>query len=240
MKPQTITRIASSAAICLGLALLLALPSPAQALYKCGNSYQDKPCTGAAIEAPVNPAIRNATAPAPVAPQRAAASPFAPECGRIGVEAQRVVWQREAGATQEKQIAEVPRGNAYDEMVKTINAVFSRRGTAPEIRAAVEAECLVEKQRQADAVAMLKALNEQAGNRPGQLPAVAPAPTQSPVATNTAIADPQADARTTCKSLRAQDDAMRASQASRGDAATMKTIREQRSRMEEKLSAAKC
>ena len=166
MKHNKFAQVASKASFSAAFAVLLGLPGASQALYRCGNSYQDKPCTSATAEAPVNPAIRNATLPAPAPASAPSKSPFAPECGRIGVEAQRVAWTREAGATQEKQLNELPRGSAYDEMVKTVGAVYSRRGTAPEIRAAIEADCVGEKQRQADAVAALKALNEQAGNKP--------------------------------------------------------------------------
>ena len=145
---------------------ILVLTSPAQALFRCGNAYQDKPCNTASVETPVNPAIRNATVAATPAAAKPLASPFAAACARIGNEAQRVVWNREAGATREKQIGEVPRGHAYDEMVQTIDVVYTKRGTAPEIRGQVEAECLVEKQKRADAAAALKALAEQAASKP--------------------------------------------------------------------------
>lgn len=224
----------------LGTVLLLILSGPAHALYRCGNSYQDKPCSTAATETPVNPAVRLGNSPAPATARATATpspspSPFAARCAQIGNEAQRIVWNREGGATREKQIAELPRGAAYDEMVKTIDSVYIKRGTAPEIRGQIEAECLAEKQRQADALATLKALNEQAGIKPAAAtPAtVSAAPATPPTATP---ADPAAQ----CKSLRAQDDALRASQPGRGDAAVMKTIREQRAAMDAKLSAAKC
>ena len=147
----------------------LTLATPAHALFRCGNAYQDKPCSTEAAESAVNPAIRNATAPstaATPAAAKAAASQFAAVCARIGNEAQRIVWNREAGATREKQITEVPQGHAHDEMVQTIEAVYTKRGTAPEIRGQVEADCLAQKQKQADAAAALKALAEQANPKP--------------------------------------------------------------------------
>jgi hypothetical protein len=162
MKTSLKTLLIAHLKIWVGLCAALTLATPAQALFRCGNSYQDKPCTTAAVESPVNPAIRNATVPSTPAAAKAAASPFAAACARMGNEAQRIVWNREAGATREKQIAEVPRGHAYDEMVQTIDAVYTKRGTAPEIRGQIEAECLVQKQKQADAAAALKALAEQA------------------------------------------------------------------------------
>jgi hypothetical protein len=147
---------------CLGLLALMVLATPAHALFRCGNSYQDKPCATTAAESPVNPAIRNATVSAAPAASKPVASPFAAACARTGNEAQRIVWNREAGATREKQINELPKGHAYDDMVQTIDAVYTKRGTAPEIRGQIEADCLVQKQKQADAAAAIKALAEQA------------------------------------------------------------------------------
>lgn len=151
---------------CLGLLALMVLATPAHALFRCGNSYQDKPCATAAAESSVNPAIRNATVPATPAAAKPLASPFAAACARMGNEAQRIVWNREAGATRDKQVAELPRGHAYDDMVQTIDAVYIKRGTAPEIRGQIEAECLVQRQKQADAATALKALAEQAAGKP--------------------------------------------------------------------------
>jgi hypothetical protein len=156
------TPVMKTLKIWMAFSAALVLATPAHALFRCGNSYQDKPCTTAAAESTVNPAIRNATVPTTPSTAKPAASPFAAACARMGNEAQRIVWNREAGATREKQIAELPRGHAYDEMVQTIDAVYTKRGTAPEIRGQIEAECLVQKQKQADAAAALKALAEQA------------------------------------------------------------------------------
>lgn len=158
MKYRTAPSLISSISLLAGVLFAI----PAQALFRCGNSYQDKPCATVAAESAVNPAIRNAAVSATPSVAKTAASPFAASCARMGNEAQRIVWNREAGATREKQIAEVPRGHAYDEMVQTIDAVYTKRGSAPEIRGQIEAECLVQKQKQADAAAALKALADQA------------------------------------------------------------------------------
>ena len=86
---------------CLGLLALMVLTTPVHALFRCGNAYQDRPCATAASESAVNPAIRNATVPATLATVKPAASPFAAACARMGNEAQRVVWNREGGATRD-------------------------------------------------------------------------------------------------------------------------------------------
>ena len=160
------TRLTRTTKIWISVFAALFLATPAQALFRCGNSYQDKPCETAGAASAVNPAIRNATVPVAPAAMKPAASPFAAACARMGNEAQRIVWNREAGATREKQIAEVPQGHAHGELLQTIESVYTKRGTAPEIRGQIEAECLAQKQKQADASAALKALSDQADPKP--------------------------------------------------------------------------
>jgi hypothetical protein len=98
-----------------GLACLLVLcGAPALAMYRCGNVFQDKPCESGA-EIRLSPSGRPTTAPpaarapasAPAAaPAATTPSSFTAACARVGEQAQRIVWKREGGATQEQQLAE--------------------------------------------------------------------------------------------------------------------------------------
>lgn len=161
------------------IAGLLALSgAPAMAMYRCGNVFQDTPCTSG-TEIRLSPSGRPAPAQpaAPAAPAAAAAtaapaeksappatpSSFAVACARVGDQAQRIVWKREAGATQEQQLAERATVLPPSEQTKTIAAVYARRGNAPEIRAAIEAECVVDRQKEAAAAELLGQLRKQAG-----------------------------------------------------------------------------
>src|SRR5512133_1262148 len=77
----------------------------AHAVYRCGNVYQDRPCDDNGPQPHLTPGMK---APKPqAASPAAAASPCAPACARVGEQAQQVAWKREAGATQDKQLAEV-------------------------------------------------------------------------------------------------------------------------------------
>lgn len=243
--------------------LALSLAAPAHALYRCGNTFQDKPCVAGVTETPVNPALRLAksqaaataapgTAPgAGAAPARAAGLSFAAVCAQMGVDAQRVVWNREGGATQESQISAPAGLGPRGDMVKVIESVYNRRGSAPEIRSAIEAEYLVEKQRQADAAAMLRSLNEQAGNSPSAAAATPTAPA-APSATGAATADasvkPQAagemsaaaDPKTACPGLKSQDESLKSRVRAGGSAGAMEAYQVQRRRLDKALLDAGC
>jgi hypothetical protein len=153
--------------------LLVLCGAPALAMYRCGNVFQDKPCesgpeirlspSGRPTAAP--PAARAASAPA-TAPATATPSSFAVACARVGELAQRIVWKREGGATREQQLAERVTGVSQAEHAQTVAAVYARRGSAPEVRAAIEAECVAERQKEADAAALLNQLRKQAGETP--------------------------------------------------------------------------
>lgn len=228
---------------CLSAALLALLAGqPVHALYRCGNVFQDKPCAHSDSEVRVTPSGRPATSAA--TSQTPAAAPagaaFAQTCARLGQEAQKVAWKREAGATQDKQLAELPRGGSRDEMAMVIASVYSRRGSAPEIKAAVEAECRAEKQHEADKAAALAALQPK-GARPVPTAAAGTGPAQEtgrPQAVN--ASQGAADPRAACPSLRSMDASLREQMRAGGSAAIMETLNAQRRRLDQRLSDARC
>lgn len=210
----------------LGAALLLA--GNAHALYRCGNVFQDRPCDGAA---PTAPAL---SAPAQASPSPGAgatrSSPFAALCTRSGEYAQQVQWKREGGATLEQQLAAVPPGQRA-ELGPVVQSVYARRGSAPEIRAAIEAECV---QRHEMGLAAVPA-------RVPQEPSGAPAAPRGEAAAQQQAADIAARRKkATCDSL--QDD--RANVESRlrvgGSAQTMEYLQQQRRDVERRMSSAGC
>ena len=79
--------------------------------------------------------------------------------------------EREGGATREKQLTDLPKVGTQADMLKTLDSVYNKRGSAPEVRAAIESECVAEKQKQADAATMLRSLTEQAGGAAAAAPA---------------------------------------------------------------------
>lgn len=75
------------------------------------------------------------------------------------------MWARQAGATAERQLAET---RMSDER-KLILDVYQKHGTANEVRAAIEADCMAEKERLAQAAALAAAAARLSGqSQPAQ------------------------------------------------------------------------
>jgi hypothetical protein len=219
----------------------VASSSGAHAVYRCGNVFQDTPCDAAGTQMhpggvrPAQPAARGATpSPAP-ATAPSGASAFAATCSRMGEDAQKMVWKREGGATQERQLAELPAGNR-DEMAKVLDSVYRKRGSAPEIRSAIEAECIAEKQQAADKAAALRALLPADAGAPA---AAAPAATstEGPAASKTQAATGPSAA---CPGWRRDLESLNAQLRAGGNAATMERIQAQRRSVEKSMSEGRC
>lgn len=126
-----------SASTVLGsLLLVLSMTTGAQAqtLYRCGNSYQDKPCDKGQKEQILGKLATTDNTNKPVVDA---------SCRLRGEDAKKIIWMREAGATQERVLSEA----GSDERKKLINEIYAQRGNAADVRAAVEKECMDEKQR---------------------------------------------------------------------------------------------
>jgi hypothetical protein len=77
----------------------------------------------------------------------------------------KIMWAREAGATAERQLSET---NRPDER-KLILDVYQKNGTAREVRAAIEADCIAEKERLALAAELAATAAKLSGqNQPPQ------------------------------------------------------------------------
>jgi hypothetical protein len=225
--------------------LFLALCAvPSWAMYRCGNVFQDRPCDAGVPEQRLGPGGQVPAAPKPAAasPGAAGSTRFAAACARVGERAQAMTWRREAGATLEKQIAELPNDGNRAENTALLQSVYARRGSAPEIRSAIEAECVVERQKQAEAAELLKALQQQAGQT-APASRAAEAPTASE-ADNAPKAQPVANRppsnKGLCDSLRSQKDSAEAALRRGGSAATMESHQNQRRSIEQSMSQARC
>jgi hypothetical protein len=228
--------------------LLILSGAPAMAMYRCGNVFQDKPCESGK-EIRLSPSGRPATAPsnapaAPAAPATAASPPpFAAACARIGEQAQRIAWKREGGASREQQLAEPSTVLPHGEQAKTIDAVYARRGSAPEIRAAIQSECLAEKQKEAEAAEMLRHLRKQAGEI-REAPAASTASPTSPIPVpNSGQIRPTAATQPSaahCASLREVVEHANSRLRQGGSAAAMEKLQNERHRAEESVRSSGC
>lgn len=141
----------------LGIILIgLGICGPATAqMYRCGSTYQDQPCEGGGPSKKVN------------APSSSAAGTKAgtdSECIQRGNSSLKISWSREAGASAEKLLAEAKRNDER----KLIADVFQKRGNAADVRAAIEADCIAEKERLVQAAALAAAAARLAGPAPAE------------------------------------------------------------------------
>ncbi len=115
--------------------LLLHSVSQAQTMYRCGTSYQDKPCANGQQGVAIG-TIKNAS-------QTASGSMPAIDaaCKRRGDEAKKIIWMREAGAQKDDLLAK-SNSAAQSQLIADIYAV---RGNASDIRANIEKNCMDEK-----------------------------------------------------------------------------------------------
>lgn len=198
------------------------LHAGAQRMYRCGNAYQDRPCEGAQQ----GREVRDFSGPAAAVNRQTTDA----QCARLGEEAMKVVWAREGGATREQQLANHPQ----DQWM--IESVYLKRGSAPEIRAAVEAECVADKERQAAALAAAAARVQGTATVP-------PPSAQGPSAADMArfqqrqdaeiAANQEAFKKSRCADLSRQSESLRRQERAGGSSATMARLYELRTSLDE-------
>jgi len=207
-----------------------------QNLFRCGNTYQDRPCASEAGKV-----IGKGGAPARESTPAAASVDLT--CTRRGARAQKIMWAREAGATAETQLATV----ATPAERKLIADVYDRRGSSVDVRAAVEADCSAEMARNAQAAALMEAAAKLQGQ---DAPAVAARGSAvEPSAREDAERDRQAsnahvidtrNNRQQCASLAAQRERILERQRAGGSSTTMDALNRQRQDTDKALRAAGC
>jgi hypothetical protein len=113
--------------------------SHAQAKYRCGNSFQDKPC----VDGKGNMIGRQASA------QQGQQASDAKEkviidtqCTKRGNDALKIIWKRDGGALQADLLANAHSG----EQRELIGDVYANRGNAIDVRKKIESECMAAKE----------------------------------------------------------------------------------------------
>lgn len=188
----------------------------AQRMYRCGSSYQDRPCeTGVADKV-----FRSGGAEAASANTLKGVAD--PDCIKRGADAQQIVWARESGKTAE----DLGRQAQNDQQRRLIAEVYAVRGTAPQVRDAVQAKCQQDKERTA-------------------LGASGPAFESGPVATDTVRETRPANAVPTssynpCDGFKAQRESIRSQERLGGSAQVMESLRQRRDSLEKAARAQGC
>lgn len=222
----------------LGLAALfllagMAASAHAQKMYRCGNTYQDRPCMG---EQPGKVIGSTGT------PRPAAAAPAAdPYCAQRGEKAQKIMWAKEAGRTEEMQLSAA----TQPEERKLVGEVYRKRGSSVEVRAAIEADCMDERKRAAQAAALMEAAAKLQGQSAPAAAAAPPVareadPAASEQRQREAAARKEADKKTRCDRIASRIESIRNSQRAGGSATTMDSLRQQQQKTEKEWNDAGC
>lgn len=138
----------TGAAALLVLLAAMGMPAQAQKMYRCGSNYQDRPCSGQ------DSRVISSSGAGQAAP---AAAPVDAACVQRAGDAQKIAWVRESGKTQAEQTSAQPGQR------ELIADVYRRRGSSLEIRNAIESECAAEKERAAQAAALVESALRQGG-----------------------------------------------------------------------------
>jgi hypothetical protein len=223
-----------------------------QTMYRCGNKYQDRPCdAGQKSRAVGSTGVDSGPAPG-TAPAAGAGSAgavrSAAQCAQLGQDALKIVWSREGGATQERLESEAKTGRERN----FVRDVYRRRGSAPQVQAAVEADCIAEREKEAQAAALeaaaarLRGEQREAGSgspipiesRPPPSAAEVQAAEQQRAR---AAADRDAESKKrVCARFNASMDDLRARERRGGSVGTMDAMREERRSLQSEMSSNGC
>jgi len=215
------------------LLMLLGTGAQAQKMHRCGNVYQDRPCD----TAEPGKEVRNFdNAPRPVA-----ATGTDSQCRQRGIDSQKIVWSREGGA-----LAEKLRAAASSEEEKTlITEVYGKRGSAPEVRASIEADCIAAKKQAEQAAAALAAIPKMpgspaAGVAPARPQAQEPMAAEAAQGGNASMQRSAATQKTLCSSINTKIEGIQKSLRSGGSVAVMESLNQRRRDAEAERSRAGC
>jgi hypothetical protein len=219
--------------------LLVAAQAQAQTMYRCGSVYQDRPCDPGKTGRVVGSAGTGA-APA------TRAGGIDPECVQRGRDSNKIVWAREGGATEERLLSEATSARER----RLIQNAYRRPGAASTVQAAVEADCVVEKQREEQEAALaiaaaLKTRREggETGLQSSDLQAGAEPKAQEQAAQLAAQQRADRDAeykKRQCARYGEDMERLRNRERAGASASTMDSLNEQRRSLRERMSKAGC
>jgi hypothetical protein len=214
------------------LGLSMCPSAQAQKMFRCGSTYQDRPCEGATP----GKTVRDFSQPADV--PSATGQPADASCAKRGADAQQIMWAREGGKTADALIAQA----TNDDQARLISDVYNRRGSAIEVRNAIQAQCMEEKAQAARAAAMISAaLKAQgAGAAPAATPAAAAGQAANPDAAAAQQAATAPDNKSRCDSFNSQLANVRSRQRSGGNVRTMDSLSQQQESIQKAARDAGC
>ncbi|MES2583491.1 MAG: hypothetical protein V4627_12300 [Pseudomonadota bacterium] len=189
----------------------------AQQMYRCGSIYQDRPCEAGAPDKVMRSSggeAAQSNTPRPVAD---------PYCIKRGTDAQQIMWARESGKTAE----ELSRQAQNDpQRQQLIAEVYAQRGTAPQVRDAIQAQCLRDRDLMGGIRYMPEAPRAQVNSEP--------------VRDNTPAKTTTSSSYNHCDNFKAQQESLRSQERHGGSAQVMESLKQRRDSLEKSARAQGC
>ena len=197
----------------------ISLPLEAQTLYRCGKSFQDRPCDSSVQGKVIS--IGNSATPATPQPAKTMSDIG---CVQRGERAKKIMWAREVGKSKNEQLETSTSQDDRD----LVEDVYRMRGSSTEVSAAIEARC----------DERLKAMPPSSSSVPeNQRPsAIAPALQPSYDERETTAASK----KNRCDSLAASLQNVRDAERTGGSARQMDSLKKQRRDVETQMQDAGC
>ncbi len=201
-------------------------PADAQTMYRCGRQYQDRPCDAGQQGRAVGRATTSQ-------PSRSAY----PECTQRGERAMKIIWAREGGATADAALSQARGGDDR----QLVMEVYQKRGSAAQIRSAIEEDCAAQKEKDAQTAAMMKALGLEGNPQPQAQPRPVEDPRAAEERRQRLAADEEAARKKeTCARLNGDMQRNLSSQRAGGSITRMEKLNDERRDILRQISEAGC
>ena len=205
-------------------------PAVAQTMYRCGKSFQDRPCETGSEGKAIGRASSSQAAAAPPA------GTADTDCAARGERARKVAWAKEVGRTRDDQLA---LAKTADER-QLISDVYQTRGRSADIATTIEAKCVADKEKAARIAAEAAAM---ARMQPATAEAVRtppPSASQNDSATPPSNSENNVSHVRRCQQYRNTIEEIERDQRIGGSGSHMERLRERKKAMESKIADEKC
>lgn len=222
---------------------LFAVTAQGQTMYRCGNSYQDKPCANG------KPGVVIGSNQARTQNSVDTAEAMDPSCKRRGEEAKKIIWMREGGAQKNDLLAK----SNSDEQSQLIADIYAVRGNSNDIRANIEKNCMQERALRAEFIKRSGAVSDAEILQALRKAQAAMATTDKSAdkansknaltekSAETSLAEGESSAtkkRLPCPNLKTQLEIVNANLRAGADVATMQSLQQQKRNLEKDISLA--
>jgi hypothetical protein len=198
--------------------------------YRCGNAYQDHPCVGQQQKSMT------------VKTEQTSVKKADGYCSALGDKAKKIMWAREVGRTEQMQLE----ATNNPEERSLISEVYRKRGSSLDVKNQVEADCMAEKEKAAQAAALIKAAAQLQGSAklspPSQIP-VTTVPQSSKLNTaaqQQSIASQTDGKKQECTSIKETIDSIYAEERQGALSQRMESLRQERNALEREAKQLGC